>query len=381
MVNMAIPNGSSPERNLCSVLDQKFQFKYLLRITNLKIINDQVWTIINKTPFAADYSFTQDDKNGELVWMVAVKATFAISPADGKLTIAEEQVELNKTDEFRGDPLYTSLLKTNDFVLNKPEVDILLEAKVFSFEEKPVRELMVGFALGKLKKILKVTGNHYYERFLGFLIKTLPSPFKEREIIYENAFGGWMEASDNKNIFYETRNPAGKGYAKNRWFLADVDIPNIEYPGFPTRKKAKKNKIAGFGPIAAHWSPRLEYAGTINEETKSENTTIRPPDFNPLYYQYAPADQRLKEIKGGEPVSLLNTHPRHPEICFELPEIEITLETMMDNKIINHPAKVHTILIEPDKLKLQMVWQGNVTCAKQGKTLEYTRINHQINAL
>ncbi len=337
-----------------------------------------MWDIINKTPFKADYLFTQDGKTRDLIFMVAVKATFDISVEDRNPTIAEEQTELNTADEFRGDPLYTSLFNINDFMMYKPKVDVLLNATAYAPEEKPVRELTVGFVLGRQKKQLNVMGNRYYKRIMGVLTRTMPSLFIKKEITYENAFGGWQESKDKNKPLYETRNPAGKGYVKNRWSLADIDLPNIEYPGFPTRKTAKKNQVAGFGPIAAHWSPRSEYSGTIVQEQQPEDTPVRPPDFNPLYYQYAPIDQQLDEINGDEPVVLQNMHPEHPEIHFFLPSVSIEFETFVDNKTIHQPAKLHTVLIEPDKLKLQMVWQGNLACPNRGKTLEYTNVTHQM---
>ena len=50
-----------------------------------------MWLVANKTPFAADYAWVLDQA-GNKIWLVVVKATFAIGP-DGSchLTGAESQ--------------------------------------------------------------------------------------------------------------------------------------------------------------------------------------------------------------------------------------------------------------------------------------------------
>ena len=339
-----------------------------------------MFSIINNSPFASGQAFVQD-KNGNLVWMVAIKATFEISAETSRLKVAEEQEEPRLADEYREDPINSSLLHACDFAPAKQNVDVLLDATAYAPEEKPITELMVGVVVGSMKKVLNVVGNRYYDRFLGILFKTSPVKFIQNPIVYENAYGGWEEVKSGKPVLYEIRNPAGTGFFKKRSSAKDLRLPNIEYPGFPTSRKSKKNKIAGFGPIAPHWAPRIDYAGTIAGSPDMDLGVVRPKDFNPDYYQAASLDQQLKEVKGGEPVVLYHLHPEYSEIHCCLPTIDIEFETLIDNETVKQPGKLHSIVFVPDKLKLQMVWQANMTNGKQAANIEYTKITHEIHKL
>ncbi len=307
--------------------------------------------------------------------MVATKATFDIKPEENEVVIADKQEPVYEADKFRGDPQTTGLEHPSDFALEKPNVDILLDAMAFSPGEKPVTEMIVGFSLGPVKKFLKIVGNRWFDKFLGAIIKTDKSTFTMMPITYERAYGGWQELEKGAKTYVDIRNPAGTGYFRKRWAVDSIPLPNIEYAAYPTKKKPKKNRIAGFGPIASHWSPRIEYAGTYNENPEVFPNT-RPANFDSSYFQLAPADQQAKIINGAEEAVLYNLHPKYREIRFSLPEISISYETYMDLQNIHQEANLQTIVIQPDQLKLHMVWQGNVICQNQGETLDYTKISY-----
>ncbi len=340
-----------------------------------------MWSIDNKTPFAVGQAFTQDDKTGDLVWMVAVKATFDLSMETNRPVIAEKQEEPCQADEFRDDPIYSSLLKSCDFALEKKKIDVLLHATAHAPNKEPVTELMTGVVLGPLKKFLIVRGNRYYDRFLGILFKTPPNRFIHMPIIYERAYGGWEENSNQNLPPYEYRNPAGTGFFKKRSSAVDQNLPNIEYAGFPTKRNGRKNKIAGYGPIAPNWSPRYTYAGIGSNETETDFSLVRPGDFNPAYYQAAPEDQQLDGVNGGEAIVLYHLHPKYPEIHSRLPSIEIGFETLMNQEVVKQPGKLQSIIFTPDNLNLQMVWQANFSNGRDTSLIKSTRVTHTIHQL
>lgn len=158
-------------------------------------------------------------------------------------------------------------------------------------------------------------------------------------------------------------------------------MPKIEYPGFPTVAADKKNKVAGYGPIASHWAPRIFHAGTIEDNPNTKISSARPPDFNPTYYQTAPEDQLLSEVHGEESVILYHLHPKYSEIHSCLPTIDINFETLIENKTVKRPGKLQSIIITPDKLKLQMVWQANFSNNIKPKEIKGTQITHRIHKL
>ncbi len=340
-----------------------------------------MWSIDNKTPFAVGQAFTQDDQTGDLVWMVAVKATFDISMQSFNLGIADEQEELHHSEEYRGEAFDSSLLHACDFSFAKNKIDILLDATAYAPNERPVTELMTGLILGPIKKVLMVYGNRIYDRFLGVLYHSPPSRFLQMPIIYEKAYGGWEPNEECKLTFCELRNPAGTGFFRRRSVAIDQLLPNIEYKAFPTRRRSKKNRIAGYGPIASHWSPRLEYAGTSENSQERELSFARPKDFNQAYYQVAPADQQLAEFNGGEHVVLYNLHPGVEEIQAILPRIDVGFETLIGNQTDWQPGKLQTILIKPDQMKLQMVWQASISNGGSFSDIKSTQVSHKIHKL
>ncbi|MCP4294778.1 MAG: DUF2169 domain-containing protein [Proteobacteria bacterium] len=341
-----------------------------------------MWRIDNSTPFAAEGSFTQDDQSGKMVWMLAVKASFKINPGSELLSIADQQEEVHSLEEYVGEAHNSSLEKTRDFALSKPKVDILINGTAFAPGGKEVTELKVGFGLGEISKILKITGEREYQKALGFLIKTTPLPFEKMPITYERAFGGWQDEEDESdNPLFDVRNPAGTGFSKKRRYFAGKDLPSVEYPTHKTKRNPKKNRIAGFGPIPGHWQPRVGYAGTLVDKPEVDMTQVRPDDFSNRFYQCAPEDQQIREYTGNEEVWISNMHPKHPTLEFKLPTIKIDLESRMDGKSFKTPAKLQSVTITPDKELVQMVWQGNLECTRLGKTLEYTKVKHRIDQL
>ena len=75
----------------------------------------------------------------------------------------------------------------------------------------------------------------------------------------------------------------------------------------------------------------------------------------------------------------MNMHPEYPSISFEMPQIQVNLESCMDDQIFKTVANLHTVLIQPDKEMVQMLWQGNLECTRMGKTLEYTKVSYQMD--
>ncbi len=337
-----------------------------------------MWKIFNTTPFATGSSFRQENQTGVLIWMVAVKASFQIEPTTGFLSIAEEQELPSQGEQFKGEATNSGLLQNSDFVLGKEKVDILLNATAYSPMDEPVTEMVAGFDLGPISKSLKIIGDREYQKSLGFIIQTTPMPFAKMPIVYENAYGGWQETQEDEDPVYEIRNPAGIGFSKKRKYRPGKNLPNIEYLKYPTKKRPRKNRVAGFGPIPGHWAPRVDFAGKLLNTSERPVSDFYPDDFNPLFHQYAPLDQQADQISGKEEVILYNLHPDHEHISFQLPLVEIRFETYIDTEIVKHNGTLQTIYIEPDHNRLQMVWLGSLPCTRKEESLEYTRVNSKI---
>ncbi|GBC62135.1 DUF2169 domain-containing protein [Desulfonema ishimotonii] len=321
-----------------------------------------MWMLTNNTPFSAERIWNRD-KNGAEVWLVAVKGTFSIRQ-DGSVELAEEQEEVHIAPGFRGDPAISGLLYDTDLPHKKNNTDVLIDGHAYAPDGRPATKTDVGLNVGSLRKKLRVTGDRIWEESLFGLTMSTPQPFVKMPLIYERAFGGTDRQSDDpKHHGWERRNPVGCGFATKPEHLTGTPVPNIEYPSERIKSWKQRPCPAGFGPIAGHWSPRVELAGTYDENWEKNRLPLLPADFNESYYQCAPPDQQaLGYLKGGEIVELLNMTPTG-RIRFRLPKITIGFTTHFDNGTKEeHRGVLHTVIVKPDFSKVIMVWHTNLEC-------------------
>jgi len=335
-----------------------------------------VWTIENNTPFSAKGAIKQHYATNRKIWVVAVKATFDIA-SDGELTIAEEQAEVLEEPVYFGEELESSLRYDTDLTQTKEKIDIIVNATGYHPNDEAGKELLVGISIGDWKKILTLKGDRMWDRFLGIPFQTNARPFKRMSVRYENAFGG---KDDTAKLGYEVdhRNTIGKGYSFRTFRLLGKRLPNIEYPDFPTRRGYKKNKIAGFGAIANHWRPRIDYGGTFDETWRETRAPLYPMDFSPRFFQSAPPDQWISNLKGGEDVRLYHLSPDRTEIAFRLPKLDLRFSTKIDKTKERHQGTIQTVIIEPDIAKLMMVWQTSLDCQDMDHLVETTHVDCEI---
>ncbi len=330
--------------------------------------------ILNKTDFKAGQALIQDGLTGDSLWLIGVKATFDISES-GELSISEEQAEIVTAPEFRDEKNQSSLLYENDMVL-KPKIDLLLNATCYAPEEERTTTILAGIQMGQWSKFLKVSGTRDWVRVMGLLTQTSPRPFQQIPITYERAYGGIDDLSKDQD--FEIRNPIGKGYARKQSHLNEMFLPNIEYPDFPTRKRPKKNKVAGFGAISDYWQPRMTYAGTYDQKWEETRQPLLPMDFNPLFYQCAPEDQIFDVIHQGDYIRLTNLCRLNPKLDFVIPSITFECATSIAGQKETQTSKLQTMIIEPDYPRLIMLWMNVAHCTGLEDKLEYAKINQHI---
>ncbi len=321
-----------------------------------------MWTLTNNTPFAAERTWVRD-KNGAEVWLVAVKGTFSIEP-DGSIQLAEEQEEVNIAPKFRGDPQSASLLYDTDLPHTKKNTDILIEGHAYAPHGQPMTKVDVTLKVANIKKTLRVIGARVWQKSLLGVSLSRPQPFVKMPLTYELAFGGTDQSSNNpKHHGWEPRNPIGCGFATKADHLIGKPAPNVEDPSSLISNWKQRPRPMSFGPIAGHWSPRVELAGTYDENWGKNRQPLLAEDFNENYYQCAQQDQQAKGyLKGEELFELYNMTPTGV-LKFSLPRISIGFTTHFDdNTTEEHRAVLHTVIVKPDFPKVVMVWHTNLEC-------------------
>ncbi len=334
-----------------------------------------MWVLNNQTPFEAERTWVRD-KCGAEVWLVAVKGTFDINP-DGSLVLADKQEEVVIAPEFRGDPQSSSLLYDTDLPHKKHATDVLVFGHAYAPQKKPIKSIKVALKVASINKVLQVTGDRVWADTPGGVSMSFTKPFLKMPIDYERAYGG-MDLTSNDPIQHDwdVRNPAGCGFAIKDKNLVGKSVPNIEYPNELIKNLLRRPLIAGFGPIAGHWSSRVRFAGTYDEKWEKTRQPLLPEDFDERYYQCAPQDQQVQGyLKGGELVQLINMTPSG-HLQFRLPHFNFSFVTYYDDgSSDHHRADLHTVIIRPDVLRVVMVWHTHLECHHKVIKLSNTTIS------
>jgi hypothetical protein len=306
--------------------------------------------LLNVTGMPAGYTLGVQPDGRELV-VVAIKGTFAI-PQNGKEPrLAAEQVPLCEADVFTGEPGFSAPLYESDYAPRKPRCDVLLHGSAYAPGGRPVKRVTVSLQVGSLSKSFDVVGNRRWRKRFFFVRASRPEPFTVMPISYNNAFGGVdnTHEKEKKHRAY-VANPIGIGFHNNRQanFVQNRPLPNTEEPGKRIKRPHGKYRPMAFGPIGRSWPPRLEYAGTYDDNWLENVFPFLPADFDDAYYQAAPPDQQIDCLQGGEEVVLINLTPQG-RIAFRLPTIDLPVEfTDARYKRTEKHALLDTIMIEPD---------------------------------
>jgi hypothetical protein len=316
-----------------------------------------MWAVKNRTPYRAAACWGRD-KHGTHEWIVAVKATYDIAP-NGKLKLADEQLDPLLAPEYRGDPGSSSLRYDADLVGTKATTDVVLNGTAYAPQGRPAAQFTVAMTIGPIRKILRVNGEQHWEPSAFGLRPSAISPVCQVPIVYERAYGGYEHESPDANTHrIDFRNPIGCGLFSAARRRMGQPLPNFRYPNGSLNEAGP----AGFGALDSFWSPRRELAGTYDEQWRRFRMPLPPDDWNPLCLQCAPVDQRpANALRGGELVELINL-TAGGLLRFALPRVHLTFSTLIDEAVEEHRARVSTVIIEPDLPRLIMVWQSVISC-------------------
>lgn len=306
-----------------------------------------MFQVRNSSPFQADIALLSSPLGIDTVYPI-LKGTFVIKDV---IDVAEEQMPLVKTDEYRADPEQSSLLAVGDYHPQKPGTDVLVQGDCFLADGSDFRYCEVSVQAGTLNKKLSVFGERFWDR--GQISSA--SAINRVPMIYELAYGG--VAADGTP--YE-KNPIGRGFETasdiTRW--DGVALPCIELPDQLVQSIDSRPEPAGIGAIAPIWSERRQYAGTYDETWQSERAPFLPKDFDPRFFQCA--SMGLNEphrLRGGEFICVENMH-KQGRWDFDLPFVKVECSGSWNGKKVDIPLNLETLTLYPNNSLMTMTWRG-----------------------
>lgn len=316
--------------------------------------------IVNATRMTAGYTLGLDPDGRERV-VVVVKGAFTLPEQGRAPALADEQVPLVMADEFFGEPGLSAMRYESEFAPVKPRCDVLLQGSAWAPRGRATDRVNVRMSVGSMSKSLDVLGERTFERMLGFSIASAAMPFERMPFHYGTAFGG-SEPHPSKEGRSKAfgPNPVGVGYYpySRGKVLNGKPLANTARPGeSPTSRKGSYAPMA-LGPIGRNFAARYRLAGTYDQNWIDNVAPFLPADFDPRYFQSAPADQQIDHPKGGERVELVNLTPDGLR-SFELPKLDVPLEiTNVDYQRIQLEAKLDTLFFEPDLGRFVVLWRA-----------------------
>jgi hypothetical protein len=331
-----------------------------------------MWAILNRTPYAAERTFLRGPDGHEL-WVVAVKATFTITLDGGHHLSAVQKPVLRvpRLAEIGGAPL---LLEDADLGPPKPATDVIVSGHAHAPGGRAVPELVVSMVVGPIKKSLLVVGDRVWEgRHRPSL--SAAQPFVRMPLTYERAYGGLDP--DSKPPVRDRRNPVGRGFVVGAADAAGRMAPNVELPEMRITRVDQRPPPAGFAPIAASWSPRVDLAGTYDSAWREDRLPLPPRDAQAVFHCAAPADQQVAgHLRGGEQVILRNLTPQG-EWSFALPRVALGFETHFDDGAQRHGAVLSTVEIRPDDREVTMSFVSHLPCHRRDHRLTGTVVTQK----
>lgn len=303
--------------------------------------------LVSNCPLSA-WSFLWQSHDGRHAQTVVVKATFALAP--GTVALAEEQDPANEEDGFWNDDPTRSVVSPSDRTPYKARGDVMLVGHAYASNKQPVRLLVTRLIVGDLDKSIEVFCDRGFRMHDGQLLEG--QRFTKSRLSWERAAGG-----------PDTKNPIGMRFDAQPDAYGIVAIPNLQPPGLFVSKRSDVFIPVCYGPIAPSWPGRTQWLGRLAGSFPTPGWSDRPlPEgLDPAFFQAAPPDQQVAEIRQNERIILENLHPEHPRLVTALPGLKP--RAFVDRATGEHEEVAFvadTLLIDTDRSVCVVSWRGSV---------------------
>lgn len=324
----------------------------------------------NHTPFTSAMAIFPDEQGIDTLY-VTVKGSFAIG---AEWTLLDEQIPPQQEDSYWGEPGESSLKYASDLHTGKVATDIIMLGEACAPRETKVTQMDVALTVGECSKHVRVFGDRIWHN--GAI--SAPQSFVNMPLTYERAFGG-SHTIEGEISSAELRNLVGCGYpgSRSEKEMEGIALPNIEDPNSLIKHYSDQPAPTGFGFIAPNWQPRTNYMGSYDELWQQQRAPYLPEDFDKRFFSMASAGLIYPGfLQGGESVAISGMHP-DGDMAFQLPQVKFAAKVEIGNRVEQPEFNMETVLLEPNQLRLSMVWKAAVPCDKNMLNIRDIRITLQ----
>lgn len=310
------------------------------------------------------------DRHGDEILVVAVTARFALPLPGrihhGELEPHEQQAPPPFADVHWGDPASSSLRYEGLSAYTRPATDIYLNGSAWARAGRPVEQMDVEVRVGPCQARARVIGDRVWVRTFGSLRSSPPVAFERMPLVWERAFGGGSVDAGPRG--FEARNPIGVGLYRSLEQAADAPLPNIEDPKGLVNELWSRPDPVGFGAVARHWQPRVEFAGSYDQRWTRTRAPLWPDDFDERFFvAAAPGLSVRPHLQGGESVMLAGLHP-DGGFGFRLPSVRLVCKSVFFGRVERHTMRLDSVWIEPepDEMSLTLGFRCHVSFGRGG---------------
>ena len=297
---------------------------------------------------------------GSIVWQprpqrfvltVVCKATYQLFPTESPL--APDQDPINEADDHWNDDEARSLHAASDLAPFKRRADVFLVGHAYAPTKQPVSFLIARLLVGEVDKAIEVHADRVWRQD-GQLCEG--ARFTRTSLRYERAAGG-----------PDTSNPVGIPIGASPDQYGQVPIPNLQPPGLHVTRPGQAIPPIGFGPIAPAWPTRWmklnQHAAGWNHPTWFERPL--PEDIDMQFFNAAPPDQQVDELRSNERIVLENLDREHARLVTSLPGLSPQAVVHRDGAQVQPiPMRCDTLNIDTDRGICTLVWRGQVPLAR-----------------
>ncbi len=309
--------------------------------------------IVSLSPLPATIRPYQTARGAHLL-LIVCKATFLLAP--GTSTLHGSQEPIHDDDKRWDDKPDRSVFAPADIVPFKRDVDVVLVGYAFTAGAVPARSIQTRLCVGDVDKGLDAFGDRLFTPH-GELREG--APITRARLRYERAAGG-----------PGTTNPVGMRSDKKDVFGA-IALPGLQPPGLHVTRPEDLAQPVGYGPIAADWPSRAgwlaPYAATFSPSRWYEAPL--PDGLDPAFFNVAPADQRLREVRPDERIVLEGLTVDQPRFVTQLPGLapRAVVERGSGHRETIH-LRADTLWIDTSRRLCTVTWRASIPLAFASET-------------